>query len=187
MTPTPTARPALRLCRPRGAAPDVADLLGLDVHAGDKHDVRPGKVRRGRECDILVDEADRPILRHVGRDQEETLRRHERLYPVHQLVGVLKAFRRPASILETHTGCCADSGNGKWQRMRHSALAIRVSWYKVGVTFNSSGKWLAGPPVPNAISRTDTRRICPSVIKSLYAAQQKGAFARHLSDLPEHQ
>ena len=69
---------------------DVVDLFGLDVHAADQHDVGPREVGSGRRRDVLVHEPHRPAVRHVGGDQQQPLRRHERLHAVHQLVGVLE-------------------------------------------------------------------------------------------------
>jgi hypothetical protein len=50
---------------------DIVNLLALDVHAADQDDVGPLEFCGGRLADILVDEADRPPFRHVGRDQEQ--------------------------------------------------------------------------------------------------------------------
>ncbi len=49
------------------------------------------KSARGRRRDVLVDEADLPGLRHIGRDQQQPLRRHEGLDPAHQPVGVVES------------------------------------------------------------------------------------------------
>src|SRR5207248_5853095 len=91
------------------ATPDVADLLSLDMHAGHEHDVGPGKIGFARRSDVLVDEADRPGLRHVGGDQQQPLRRHESFDAVHQLVGVLEG---------------AEGGRVAWEYAQHPPLIL---------------------------------------------------------------
>jgi hypothetical protein len=51
-----------------GAALDIVDLLDLDMHAGDQHNIGPGEIRIGGGSDVFVDEANRPALRHIGCD-----------------------------------------------------------------------------------------------------------------------
>ena len=89
---------------------DIVDLLALHVHAADQDDVGPFELGGGGLADILVDEADRPSFRHVRRDQEEALRRHEGAHPLHQPIGVVEGTERgrvmrknaqdPASVLD---------------------------------------------------------------------------------------
>ncbi len=67
---------------------DLVDLRLLDVHARHEHRVGPGEFLRGGALDVLVDEPALPGLGHVGRDQQEALRRHEGLHAAHQRVGV---------------------------------------------------------------------------------------------------
>jgi hypothetical protein len=69
---------------------EVMDLRRLDVHAAHQHGVRPGQIGIARFAHVLVDESDRPLLRHVGRNQQQTLRRHERAHPLHQPIGVIE-------------------------------------------------------------------------------------------------
>ena len=76
------------------AAADVVHLLALDVHAADEHGFRPFEVFLGGGANVLVDEADRPVLREIGRDQQQALRRHERLHAVGQRIGVLERTER---------------------------------------------------------------------------------------------
>ena len=45
-------------------------------------------------ADVLVDEADRPVGRQIGRDQQQPLRRHERLDAVGQRIGVFERAER---------------------------------------------------------------------------------------------
>ena len=89
---------------------DIVNLRRLDVHAADQDDVGPLEFGGGRLADILVDEADRPPFRHIGRDQEQALRRHEGAHPLHQPIGVVEGAERgrvvrenaqdPASVLD---------------------------------------------------------------------------------------
>ena len=76
------------------AARDVANLPGLDVHAADQDHVGPGNVGFGRGRNVLVNEADRPAFGHIGRDQQQSLRRHERTHVMHQPVGMGKSAER---------------------------------------------------------------------------------------------
>ena len=69
---------------------DVVNLRGLDVHAADQHGVGPGEIGVGRLSDVLVDEADRPRLRHIGRDHQQALRRHEGAHAFHQPIRVVE-------------------------------------------------------------------------------------------------
>src|ERR687887_650535 len=55
-----------------GARGDVTDLRRLDVHPAHQHGIRPGEVSGARFADVLVDEADRPLLRHVGRNLQQS-------------------------------------------------------------------------------------------------------------------
>ena len=76
------------------AAADVVHLLALDVHAADEHRFRPLEVFPRGGANVLVDEADRPVGREVGRDQQQALRRHESLHAIGQRVGVLERTKR---------------------------------------------------------------------------------------------
>ena len=67
-----------------------AYLAALDVHAADEHGFGPAEIIVGGDADVLVDEADFPVLRHVGRDQQQPLRRHEGLHAVGERIGVFK-------------------------------------------------------------------------------------------------
>ncbi len=80
-----------RLAGRMRAVGDVVDLRGLHVHAADHHHIGPGEIGGGRGVDVFVDETDRPALRHVGGDQQQPLRRHERPHALHQPVGVVKS------------------------------------------------------------------------------------------------
>jgi hypothetical protein len=73
---------------------DIVDLRRLDVHAADQHGVGPGEIGLGRVAHVLVDEADRPRLRHVGGNQQQALRRHERAHPFHQPIGMIEGAKR---------------------------------------------------------------------------------------------
>ena len=77
-----------------GAGMDVAHLRGLDVHGRDHDGIRPAELGRGRRPDVLVDEAHFPGRRHIGRDQQQPLRRHERPHPAHQPVGMVEGAER---------------------------------------------------------------------------------------------
>jgi len=72
------------------AGGNVVDLRRLDVHAADHDDVGPLEFGRRRAADVLVDETDRPAFGHIGRDEEEALRRHEGAHALHQAVGVVE-------------------------------------------------------------------------------------------------
>ena len=76
------------------AAGDVVNLRRLDVHAADQDGIGPGEIGGAGRPDILVDEADRPWLGHVGRDQQQALRRHEGAHPPEQVIGVGKRAER---------------------------------------------------------------------------------------------
>ncbi len=76
------------------AAADVVHLLALDVHAADEHRFGPFEVFLGGGANVLVDEADRPVRRQIGRDQQQALRRHEGLHAVGQRIGVLERTER---------------------------------------------------------------------------------------------
>ncbi len=73
---------------------DVVDLRRLHMHAADDDDVGPFEFGRCGRADVLVDEADRPLFRHIGRDQQEPLRRHEGAHAFHQPVGVIERAER---------------------------------------------------------------------------------------------
>ena len=73
-----------------GARGNVVDLRRLHVHAADHDDVGPFEFGGGRLADVLVDEADRPVRRHIGRDQQQTLRRHEGAHALHQPIGMIE-------------------------------------------------------------------------------------------------
>ena len=76
------------------AAADVVHLLALDVHAADEHRLRPFEIFFGGGANVLVDEADRPVRREVGRDQQQALRWHERLDAIGQGIGVFECTKR---------------------------------------------------------------------------------------------
>ena len=48
------------------------------------------KSAAARLADVLVDEAHRPAFRHIGRDQQQALRRHEGAHAPHQPVGMIE-------------------------------------------------------------------------------------------------
>jgi hypothetical protein len=70
------------------------DLRRLNVHAADQHSIGPGEIGLSRLADVLVDEPDRPRLRHVGGDQQQALRWHERPHPFHQPIGMIEGAKR---------------------------------------------------------------------------------------------
>ncbi len=76
------------------AAADIVHLLALDMHAADEHGFRPFEILCRRGADVLVDEAHRPMLRQIGRDQQQPLRRHEGLDAVSQGIGVFEGAER---------------------------------------------------------------------------------------------
>ena len=76
------------------AVADRVDVAPLDVHAGGEHGVRPSEIGLGRGRHVFVDEADLPVRGQGGGDRQETLRRHERLGLVGQVVGVLERAER---------------------------------------------------------------------------------------------
>ena len=160
-----------------GAALHVADLLGLDVHAGDQHDVGPGEIGVGRGADVLVDEADLPAFRHVGGDQQQPLRRHERPHPVHQLVGVLERAEG-RRIGRKHAQNATFILNGHWAA--HSPAPVsgmpndsyNASWRFNSLAVMRSGRGSAADAEPDRPAKTsDCSRAC----KSLYAAQHRSA------------
>src|SRR5207237_1391400 len=69
-------------------------LLALDVHAADYHRLRPFEIFFGGGGNVLVDEADRPVSRQIGRDKQQALRRHEGLDAIGQGIGVLERTKR---------------------------------------------------------------------------------------------
>ena len=77
-----------------GAAGDVVNLRRLDMHAADQDGIRPREIGGAGRRDILVDEANRPLLGHIGRDQQQALRRHEGAHPPEQMIGVGKRAER---------------------------------------------------------------------------------------------
>ena len=70
------------------ARQNVTDLRRLNVHAAGEDRIRPGEVGGRGRPDVFVDETDLPFCRHVGRDQQEPLGRHECAHTGHQLVGM---------------------------------------------------------------------------------------------------
>src|SRR5690348_8641136 len=77
-----------------GAAADVVHLLALDVHAADEHDFRPFEIRFGFGRQVLVDEANLPMRGQIGREHQQSLRRHESFLAVGQGVGMLERAER---------------------------------------------------------------------------------------------
>ena len=77
-----------------GATVNVADLRRLHVHAAHHDDIGPLEIGVARTLHVLVDEADRPALRHVGRDQQQPLRRHEGAHLVHERERVRESAER---------------------------------------------------------------------------------------------
>src|SRR5665213_3578179 len=76
------------------APADIVHLLTLDMHAAHQHGFRPFEIFRRRFADILVDEADRPMLGQIGRDQQQPLWGHKRLDAGGQWVGILERAKR---------------------------------------------------------------------------------------------
>jgi hypothetical protein len=76
-----------------GAAGDVQHRLPLNMHAADEHRVCPVELAIVGRADILIDELDLPAFGQIGGDQQDALRRHERLH-AHQLVSVLERSER---------------------------------------------------------------------------------------------
>jgi hypothetical protein len=76
------------------AAGDVVNLRRLNVHAADKDDIGPGEIRGAGRLDVLVNEADRPWLGHIGRDQQQALWRHERAHAAEEMIGVRERAER---------------------------------------------------------------------------------------------
>src|SRR5262249_19565715 len=70
---------------PRGlcASADIVDLLRLNVHPGYENDIGPREVFTTCRSHVLVGKTDRPTLRQVAGDQQQALRRHERLRTGH--------------------------------------------------------------------------------------------------------
>src|SRR5262249_5338651 len=79
-----------RQIEPMRAAADVIYMLALDVHAADEDGFGPFEFFFGRGTEILVDELDLPFLRQIGRDQEQSLRRHESSDAVGQRIGIFE-------------------------------------------------------------------------------------------------
>ena len=76
------------------AAVDIPDLRRLDVHAADQNHIGPVEIGAARPRDVLVDEPHLPLRRHIGRDQQQPLRRHKSAHAIHQPVGVRKRAER---------------------------------------------------------------------------------------------
>ncbi len=111
------------------AGMDVAHLRGLDVHGRDHHRVRPGEFGRGRRPDVLVDEADLPGFRHIGRDQQEALRRHEGPHPAHQPVGVVEgAEGRRVARKDTENPTLIPDRNRRTHQAPRSLSIPRPPW-----------------------------------------------------------
>lgn len=61
-------------------ASDVVDSVALNMHAGNKNGVRPGKILRCDGFDILVDEFHFPMFQQKLDDEQNSLRRHKGLH-----------------------------------------------------------------------------------------------------------
>jgi hypothetical protein len=70
------------------------------MHPTHHHRIGPVDILPGYRTDILIDKPDFPRLREIGSDQKDSLRRHERLYPLHQPVGMMKGTERLAVLRE---------------------------------------------------------------------------------------
>jgi hypothetical protein len=70
---------------------NVKDLLALNVHARHQDDVSPGQLAFQYRTNVFIDEPDFPLSGHEGRDEEDSLRRHESLNGPHQGKGVIKS------------------------------------------------------------------------------------------------
>src|ERR1700674_504685 len=68
--------------------------MTLDMHATDEYRLRPFEVFRRGRADVLVDETDRPTGGEISGDQQQTLRRHERLDAVGQRIGMFECAER---------------------------------------------------------------------------------------------
>ena len=99
------------------AAVDIPDLRRLDVHAADQHHIGPVEIGAARPRDVLVDEPHLPLRRHIGRDQQQPLRRHESAHVVHQTIGVRKrAERRRVSREHAENSACVAGRQRETQR-----------------------------------------------------------------------
>ena len=89
-----------RSAGPVRADDDVLNLFPLDVHAGGEHDVGPAQVVLRGGPDVLVDEPDFPAGRRQRGDEQDALRRHERLDRAHQWESVVECGKRPGVLRE---------------------------------------------------------------------------------------
>ena len=72
--------------------------------------------------DVLVDEADRPVLRQIGRQHQEALRRHERLARCRAGERRARRCRTPAYRPETRKGFCG----WLWPRRDYASGTLRA-------------------------------------------------------------
>ena len=114
-----------RLASRLGARMDIADLRSLDVHAADHHRVGPGEILRLGACDVLVDEADRPVLGQIGRQHQQALRRHERLDVVEQGKGVREGAERRGVGRKHAEDFAGGRGLDRTTQAEHSVLSRR--------------------------------------------------------------
>ena len=117
-----------RLAGSLGAAGDVVNLRRLDVHAADKDGVGPGQIVGAGRPDVLVDKANRPVRGHIGGDQQQALRRHERAHAPEQMVGVgERAEGRRVSREYAKNPARAAGGQWKAQETSQSARCVLVT------------------------------------------------------------
>ena len=72
------------------APADIVHLPTLDMHAADQYGFCPFEILRRRGADVLVDEADRPMLGQIGGDQQQPLGRHESPDAAGQGIGIFE-------------------------------------------------------------------------------------------------
>ena len=125
-----------RQIEPMRAAADVVHLLALDVHAADEHRFRPLEVFLRGGANVLVDEADRPVGREVGRDQQKALRGHESLHAVGQRIGILeRAKRRRVAREDAQDAPCRLDAFSSHQTSSDKASTNLSTTLKVGPEF----------------------------------------------------
>src|ERR671919_1520657 len=72
---------------------DALEVRTLNMHAADENHIGPLIISRCCRADVLVHEADVPLARQVGGDDQETLRRHEGPHAPQKGIGMMKGAK----------------------------------------------------------------------------------------------
>ena len=119
------------------------------------------KVFRRRRADVFVDETDRPVRGHIGRDQQQALRRHEGLDAVGQRIGVFeRAERRRVARKDAqdppHSSLCLQlASRFLWRPPTRSDLTIK---HATGWATNLSTLWQRCQPTARSNGCVSLRR-----------------------------